>query len=122
MSPLPREIDKGADLTDARMMDVHFEETLLINAKLPGHSFRKQKLVRVDFSQADLRKCDFREAVLDACSLRDANVTACRFEGTDLRGADLGGIRLIDAAPYRGAIISREQAGQLLAELGLKVA
>ena len=111
----------GADFTDARMMDLRFEETLLINAKLPGHSFRRQTLVRVDFSQADLRKCDFREAVFDVCSLREANVAACRFEGADLRGADLGGLRLIDAGLYRGATISREQAGQLLAELGLNV-
>jgi len=59
--------------------------------------------------------------VLEACSLRDANLADARFEGADLRGADLGGIRLIDASAFRGAIISRDQAGQLLAELGLTV-
>jgi uncharacterized protein YjbI with pentapeptide repeats len=44
-----------------------------------------------------------------------------RFEGADLRGADLGGVRLVDASLFRGATISREQAGQLLGELGLNV-
>ena len=43
------------------------------------------------------------------------------FEGADLRGADIGGLRLFDAALFRGATISREQAGQLLGELGLNV-
>ena len=35
--------------------------------------------------------------------------------------ADLGGLRLADASLFRGATISREQAGQLLSELGLNV-
>ena len=111
----------GADLSDVRAFDIAFDETLLINAKLPGQSFHKAVLNRVDFSQADLRKCDFRQATLDGCSLREANVAGSRFAGADLRGADLGGLRLIDANLFRGATISREQAGQLLGELGLNV-
>ena len=68
-----------------------------------------------------MNRVDFREAVFEECSLREANVVDARFEGADLRGADLGGIRLGDASAFRGAIISRSQAGQLLAELGLTV-
>jgi uncharacterized protein YjbI with pentapeptide repeats len=94
---------------------------LLINARLPSWSFRKQTLCRIDFAQADLRACDFRMAVFEECSLRDANMAGSRFESADLRGADLGGLRLMDAALFRGATISREQAGQLLGELGLNV-
>lgn len=111
----------GADLSEVRAMEFGFEETLLINAKLPSWSFRKQRLRKLDFGQADLRKCDFRDAVFEECSLRDANMAGSRFEGADLRGADLGGLRLIDAGLFRGATVSREQAGQLLAELGLNV-
>jgi uncharacterized protein YjbI with pentapeptide repeats len=103
------------------MLGVNFEETLLIAAKLPSCSFHGMLLQRLDLSQADLRKSDFRKAVFRDCSLRDANLTDARFEGADLRGADLGGLRLIDAARFRGAVISREQAAQLLAELGLKI-
>lgn len=111
----------GADMTDVRALEIRFEETLLINAKMPGRDFRKAALTRLDFSQADLRKCDFRHATFNDCSLRDALLDAARFDGADLRGADLGGVRLGDASQFRGATISREQAGQLLNELGLKV-
>jgi fluoroquinolone resistance protein len=111
----------GADLSDAKAFDLRFDEVLLINAKLPSFSFRKQTLRKIDFGQADLRKCDFRATTFEACSLRDAGVGGCRFEGADLRGCDLGGIALVDARQFRGATISREQAGQLLGELGLRV-
>lgn len=111
----------GADLSEARALDVRFDETLLISAKLPGYSFRKQTLKRIDFGQADLRKCDFRATIFEDCSLRDANMTGSHFDGADLRGADLGGLRLVDASLFRGATISRDQASQLLHELGLEV-
>jgi uncharacterized protein YjbI with pentapeptide repeats len=111
----------GADLTDAAAIDIRVDEVLFIGAKLPGWSFRKQSLKRIDFGQADLRKCDFRAATLDECSLRDAMLDGASFAGADLRNADLGGLRLTDASRFRGATISNEQAGQLLAELGLNV-
>jgi fluoroquinolone resistance protein len=111
----------GADFSEARAMHIHFEEVLLVSAKLPGFSFRKETLRRVDLSGADVRKVDFRMTVFEDCSLREAMVAGSRFEGSDLRGADLGGLRLVDANLFRGATISREQAGQLLGELGLTV-
>jgi fluoroquinolone resistance protein len=111
----------GVDLTEAKTVETHFEETLLCGAKLTGFSFRRQTLRRVDLSQADLRKADFRETAFEACSLRDAMLMGARFDKADLRGADLGGLRLVDASLYRGATISRDQAAGLLAELGFKL-
>lgn len=111
----------GSDLSEAKALNVHFEETLLIHAILPGFSFRKQTLKKIDFGQADLRKCDFRATIFEECSLRDSIMTGSRFDAADLRGADLGGLKLVDASQFRGATISREQAGQLLSELGLNV-
>lgn len=111
----------GANFAETKTLNITLEETLFADARLPSLSFRKVTLRRLDFSQADLRKCDFRDTVFDDCSLRDANVTDARFTGADLRGADLGGLRLLDAKAFRGATISRSQAGQLLAELGLRV-
>lgn len=111
----------GVDFSEAGGLGLVFEEALLIAAKLPSFSFRKMVLNRLDFSQADLRKCDFREAVFDDCSLRDAHLVDARFEEADLRGADLGGLRLQDARRFKGATISKAQASQLLAELGLQV-
>ena len=78
---------------------------------------RKQTLRKIDFSQADLRQCDFRATIFEECSLRDANMTGSRFDGADLWGVDLSGLRLIDASLFRGATVSREQAGQLRSEL-----
>jgi glycosyltransferase involved in cell wall biosynthesis len=37
--------------------------------------------------------------------------------GVLIIGADLGGLRLVDAGRFRGATISREQAGQLTLQL-----
>ena len=88
---------------------------------MAGFSFRKQTRETLDFSHADLAGCDFRDAVLNACSLRDSHLVDARFDNADLRGADLGGLRLNDARRFKGATISRAQAGALLAELGLKV-
>jgi uncharacterized protein YjbI with pentapeptide repeats len=87
----------------------------------PALAFESNIFAVLTFSQADLRKADFREVNFEECSLRDANLGGARFDKADLRGADLGGLRLDDASLYRGATISRAQAAQLLAELGLKL-
>lgn len=111
----------GADLSETRGLSTAVEETLLVHARWPGHSFRGQTLVRVDFGGADLRQCDFRQATFEDSSLRDARLDGARFDGADLRGADLGGLRLSDAGRFRGAMVSRRQAESLLGELGLKI-
>ena len=38
-----------------------------------------------------------------------------------MRGADLGGLTLGDAGRFKGATVSRAQAAELLAQLGLVV-
>ena len=54
----------GADFTEARAMHMHFEEVLLVSAKLPGFSFRKETLRRVDLSGADqIGRASCRERV-----------------------------------------------------------
>ncbi len=111
----------GADLSDARALHVHFEETLLVNAKVHARFFHKTTLRRMDFAQANLSKCDFRDATFEECSLRETILDQARFDGADLRGADIGGVRLQDASRFRGAIISRDQAAQFLSELGLRI-
>jgi fluoroquinolone resistance protein len=111
----------GADFGEAKTLGATFAESLFVGARLEAVSFRKMTLLGLDFSDADLRKCDFRGAVLDGCSLRAANIGDAHFEGADLRGADLGELRLNDATKFRGAVISRDQAALLLAELGLTV-
>lgn len=111
----------GCDLTDVRANNILLEEVLLVFALLPKLSFRDTLLKKVDFSDADLKYCDFRDAVLEDCSLRDAHLADCRFERADLRGADLGGVALTDARRFKGAVISKRQAADLLGQLGLRV-
>jgi uncharacterized protein YjbI with pentapeptide repeats len=111
----------GTDLSEARLTDFDIEDVLLGLARLPNLSFRKMTLKQLDFSEADLRFCDFRGTIFDDCSLRDAYLVDCRFENADLQGADLGGIKLTDAKRFKGAIISKRQAADLLGQLGLQV-
>jgi len=85
-------------------------------------SFRKQRLQQLDFSDADLSGCDFSQSVFVGGSLRNAHFKLSRFDGADLREADIGGLQLQDAKLFRGATISRAQAAMLLSELGLSVA
>ena len=80
------------------------------------------QLNQLNFSEADLSGSDFREAVFIGGSLRNAHLKLARFEGADLREADIGGLKLLDARLFKGATISFNQAADLLGELGITVA
>ncbi|BCQ60900.1 hypothetical protein PBOI14_26500 [Pseudomonas sp. Boi14] len=112
----------GAHFGDVSALGLSFSDCLLNSAMLSGISFYKSQLHNIDFSEADLTYCDFRKAVfVDGGSLSMARVNNARFDDADLREASLHGLRLVDAKLFKGAIISRGQAGMLLAGLGLTV-
>lgn len=111
----------GANFEDCAALGLEFDECLLVGAHLRRFSFRKSTLNQLDFSDADLGGADFREAVFEGGSLRNAHLKDVRFDGADLRGVDLTGVRLIDAGMLRGATISYQQAADLVTELGLRV-
>lgn len=111
----------GTNFSEARSLGLKLEEVVLCLAKFTKLSFRKMTLKAIDFSDADLLDCDFRETIFDNCSLRDTYFNNCRFEGADLRGADLGDIKLFDLSRFKGAIISQSQATDLLSQIGLIV-
>ena len=71
-----------------------------VGAALSGMSFRKQRLEELDFSDADLSGCDFREAVFVGGSLRNAHIPQANFGSADLRGTDLGGLKMLDAKAF----------------------
>ncbi|MEW4466329.1 pentapeptide repeat-containing protein [Parasphingorhabdus sp. JC815] len=75
----------GVDFSDAEAIDLSFKETLLINVKRIGISFRKVNLEQLDFSQSDLRQYDFWTSSVDSCNLREIMMDDARFEGVDLR-------------------------------------
>ena len=112
----------GANFEEVASLGLSFEDTLLVGADLRKMSFRKMRLQQLDFSEAELSGCDFREAVFEGGSLRNAHLKLTRFEGADLREADLGGMKLLEARLFKGATVSYNQATDLLAELGLRVA
>ena len=111
----------GAQFHEVSALGLTFARCLLVNTHLRGLNFRKTELEGLDLQGADLVGCDFREAILLDCNLREANLAEARFEAADLRGADLGDLRLSDAGRFRGAFISKAQAAQLLIGLGLRV-
>ena len=112
----------GANFGDTSALGLTFRDCLLNSAMLSGVSFYKSELHKIDFSDADLTYCDFRKAVfVEGGSLSMARVNNARFDDADLREASLQGLRLVDAKLFKGAIISRSQAGILLAGLGLTV-
>lgn len=85
-------------------------------------SFRKLTLEQLDFSDADLAGCDFRDAVFNGGSLRGASLKDARFQGADLRAVELGSITVHDlTGSLKGAVISPEQAEQLVESLGVRV-
>lgn len=112
----------GAQFGGAQSLGLSFKHSLLVGADLRGISFRKQLLQQLNFADADVSGCDFRDAIFEGGSLRDAHLKQAQFAGADLRGVDLGGLKLADAAQFfRGATISAEQAAALIEELGLRV-
>lgn len=112
----------GASFEEVGHLGLSFEQSRLVGADLRRLSFRKARLNGLDFQDADLSGCDFREAVFEDCSMRNAHMVDARFDGADLRGADISGITLDNARRFKGAIISNRQAAELMLGLGLVVA
>lgn len=111
----------GALFRDVTALNLDFRRCLMVSAYLRGVSFRRKELEALNFQGADLAGCDFREAKFTDCVLRDANVTDAKFQDADLRGADLGALSLNEAHRFKGALISKQQAAELLRGLGLNV-
>ncbi|WP_051609571.1 pentapeptide repeat-containing protein [Terasakiella pusilla] len=111
----------GASFLKSKALDLTFSHCILAMANLQGISFRKQHVCGLDFSDADLGGCDFTESVFEDCRLRNANIRGAKFSGADLRSCDLGGLELKDASLLKGAIISKNQASDLLQAYGLQV-
>ncbi|KKB65149.1 hypothetical protein WM40_00260 [Robbsia andropogonis] len=113
----------GAQLNiDIGLIGATFAQTRLVAATIIGLSMRKMTLDHLDFSDADLRGCDFREAIFEGGSLRGAAFKDCRFKDADLRNCELGELSLAQATLLQGAIISHEQAAQIMTTFGFVVA
>ena len=106
----------GADLTGSRFRAVAFGSTNIegatvdrvsfVMASIAHKSFRKQRLLGIDFTEANLSGCDFTDAVFEDCRIENPIVSPeTTFAGADLRGARLSNLPL-DIARATGAVIS----------------
>ncbi len=78
----------GAVLDDSLLMAVHLE-----GANLAGASLRSTNLTDAFLDDASLAGSDLRFAILVKASLRSADLAGSTFEGTQLGGANLAGVR-----------------------------
>ena len=83
--------------------------------------FKERKLTGANFEEVAHLGLSFEDTLLIGADLRNAHPKLARFEGADLREADIGGLKLMDAKLFRGATISLNQAAELLGELGITV-
>ncbi len=106
----------GVDLTKTKTEGLSLRDTALNLAVLRHTDFRKARLVGLDLSEADLAGADFTDAVFERCRLQSPVIGPdTRFDGADLRGATLAGLR-VDLCSFKGGIVTSNQARELLAE------
>ncbi len=91
----------GADLAEADLTDVVFEEC---RVDLVG--LRHARLERVVFRNCRMSDCDFygsalKDVLFERCELREATFSTCTVQRVELRGCDLAGARGVEA--LRGA-------------------
>ncbi len=91
----------GAELAEARLSDVTFDE-----CRIDLAGFRHATLVRVVFRDCRMGECEFAGAALtdvlfERCELREATFSAARLRRVEFRACDLTGLRGAEA--LRGA-------------------
>jgi len=113
----------GAELAEARFVDVTFEE-----CRLDLVGLRHSRLERVVFRDCRMSECDLygatlKDVLFERCELREATFSGCTLERVELRGCDLDGVRGAEA--LRGARLTwndvMENAGLFAAALGIEV-
>ena len=106
----------GVDLTSANMDGTRIDRTNFSMAALRFKKFRKQKLVGVNFTEADISGCDFTQVEFEDCHLNSAVVSdETIFDGADLRGAYISSSQL-EITSLKGTLMSAAQAHHMLFE------
>lgn len=87
----------GAELTEARVSDVTFDDCGLDLVNL-----RFAKLERVVFRDCRMSECDLYEASLkdllfERCQLREATLSSATLQRVELRSCDLTGLRGVES-------------------------
>lgn len=113
----------GAELAEARLRDVVFDECRIDLAGL-----RHARLERVVFRDCRMGECDFygaalKDVLFERCELREATLSAITLERVELRSCDLTAARGAEALkgarmPWNDVI---ENAGLFAAIAGIEI-
>lgn len=104
-----------ADLTQAQLHKVHFEQCILLRAKLTDADISEASLIQADLSHADLTECnaslsDFSESKLDGANMEYIDLSGARLSRASLQQTNLSGALLGNAqmhqANMQGAILT----------------
>ena len=112
------------ELPSARFDHCVMDDVSVTGCRSIDATFRSARFSQVQFTNCDLSNVSFAHG-----KMADVDFTGCKMLGAnltdisvaDLRTCDLGGLQMSDARRFKGAIISKGQAADLLGQLGLKV-
>ena len=113
----------GAELAEATLTDVNFEE-----CRIDLVGLRHARLERVVFRDCRMSECDFygsslKDVLFERCELREVTFSTCTLGRVELRGCDLAGVRGAEA--LRGARMTWndviENAALFATTLGIEV-
>ncbi|TWP36505.1 pentapeptide repeat-containing protein [Leekyejoonella antrihumi] len=107
----------GASFKKTRGFGFSLRRCNLFAADLTAAPLSHEDLTGCRFTEANLRSADLRDAVLDGCDLLHADLYQAKLTGADLRGAALGPCDLDRLKAMKGAIITTNQAAQILVDL-----
>lgn len=101
----------GVSFRDCKLLYARFAETDLAGAVFTGSDLRDAAFRKVDLTGADLTRTRLNNIDLAAATLDDA----------DLGGADFDAFDLTAPRSFRNMIASADQAGALLAAIGIRL-
>ncbi|MEO8749093.1 pentapeptide repeat-containing protein [Dermatophilaceae bacterium Sec6.4] len=107
----------GADFEDSRGFGFSITRCNAFAANLTGAVLARADLSGTRFTEAVLRGADLRSCLFDGCDLSAADLTMARLDGADLRGAGLGACDLDRLRALKGAIVTTEQAAEIVRDL-----
>jgi uncharacterized protein YjbI with pentapeptide repeats len=110
----------GLDLTAAAIEDGLFKECNAESSLWFDVRFRCARFIKCNLRHAVFEGVDLSGIVFSECDLSSANLQGAKMVGTDLRSSILDGLQ-IGPQDLRGAIISPEQAAQVVTLIGVTV-
>lgn len=114
---------EGVQLTHAILRSVRMRECVCRYANMGEATFENVTLQGCDMREAFLSEVKFRRGTrLDGCDLTRADLFRTSLKGLDLSTCHIAGISVSDTrAELNGAIISADQAVDMVGLLGLRV-